>query len=75
MFRDAIGSETKAKYTTSAVGGIMVVMTLITIPLMDRLGRRTLHMTGLAGMAVFSVLVTITLNFRVSFSFYLYFDC
>ncbi|CAG5125327.1 unnamed protein product, partial [Candidula unifasciata] len=61
LFSDAIGSESKARYATSAVGAIMVTMTVVTIPLMDRLGRRTLHLTGLAGMAVFSILITVTL--------------
>ncbi|BFZ16244.1 hypothetical protein BsWGS_19283 [Bradybaena similaris] len=61
LFTNVIGSETKARYATSAVGAIMVTMTIVTIPLMDRLGRRTLHLTGLGGMAVFSILVTVTL--------------
>ena len=34
---------------TIGVGAIMVTMTLVTIPLMDRMGRRTLHLIGLAG--------------------------
>ena len=31
----------------------MVTMAVVTIPLMDRLGRRTLHLAGLAGMLFF----------------------
>lgn len=65
LFTNVIGSETKARYATSAVGAIMVTMTIVTIPLMDRLGRRTLHLTGLGGMAVFSILVTVTLALQV----------
>ncbi|XP_005102920.2 solute carrier family 2, facilitated glucose transporter member 1 [Aplysia californica] len=61
LFEEAGMSETDAKYTTSAVGAVMVTMTLITVPLIDRLGRRTLHLAGLGGMAVFSVLITISL--------------
>ena len=43
-------AESDAPYATLGVGAIMVVMTIVTIPLMDRLGRRPLHLTGLAGM-------------------------
>ena len=43
----------------------MVVMTLVTIPLMDRAGRRSLHLVGLAGMFVFSILFTVALALRV----------
>ena len=39
-------------------------MTLVTIPLMDRLGRRTLHLTGLAGIVICSIMITIALNFQ-----------
>ena len=38
-----------AAYSTLGVGAIMVAMTVVTIPLMDRAGRRTLHLIGLAG--------------------------
>ena len=33
-------SETSAKYATIGIGSVMVLMTLISIPLMDRSGRR-----------------------------------
>lgn len=58
------------------VGAIMVCMTLVTIPLMDRAGRRTLHLWGLGGMFAFSILMTISLLLVVllklikSFNFY-----
>ncbi|KAK7096145.1 hypothetical protein V1264_005480 [Littorina saxatilis] len=55
---------TAATHATSGVGGTMVLMTLITIPLMDRVGRRTLHLVGLAGMFVFSILITVALALR-----------
>ena len=41
----------------------MVVMTLVTIPLMDRVGRRTLHLVGLVGIIVCSIMITIALNY------------
>lgn len=53
-----------AQYATIGVGAILVTMTLVTIPLMDRLGRRTLHLTGLAGIVICSIMITIALNFQ-----------
>lgn len=53
-----------AAHATSGIGAIMVTMTLITIPLMDRVGRRTLHLLGIGGMFIFSVLITVTLALK-----------
>lgn len=36
----------QAKWATIGVGGVMVTMTLVSIPLMDKMGRRTLHLWG-----------------------------
>lgn len=44
----------------------MVVMTLVSIPLMDRTGRRTLHLYGLGGMFIFSIFITISFLIKVS---------
>ena len=46
-------AKSDAPYATLGVGAIMVTMTIVTIPLMDRLGRRTLHLAGLTGMLLF----------------------
>lgn len=51
-----------AQYGTMGVGAIMVTMTIVTIPLMDRLGRRTLHLVGMIGMIICTILITIALN-------------
>ena len=40
----------------------MVAMTLVTIPLMDRLGRRVLHLGGLGGMCAMAILIVIAQN-------------
>ena len=40
----------------------MVTMTIVTIPLMDKLGRRTIHFIGITGMIICSILITIALN-------------
>merc|ERR1719186_2437207 len=46
FFESAGISSDNAKYGNLGVGAIMVTMTVVTIPLMDRLGRRVLHMVG-----------------------------
>lgn len=51
---------------TIGIGVIMVAMTLLTMPLMDRMGRRTLHLYGLGGMFIFSVFITISFLTKVS---------
>ena len=65
LYKDAGLDAASATHATSGVGGVMVLMTLITIPLMDRAGRRTLHLIGLGGMCLFSVLITVALALKV----------
>ncbi|KAK3776225.1 hypothetical protein RRG08_062408 [Elysia crispata] len=64
LFQDAGLSEHAAKYTTSALGVVMVTMGILTVPLVDRAGRRTLLLLGLGGMAVMGALVTAGLALR-----------
>jgi len=66
IFTSAGVSEDHAVFATMGVGLIMVIMTLISIPLMDSLGRRTLHLYGLAGMFLASIFLTISLLVKVS---------
>lgn len=61
LFMSAGLSEAVSHYATMGVGVIMVVMTLVSIPLMDRAGRRTLHLYGLGGMFICSIFITISL--------------
>lgn len=62
FFTEAGIEETKAKYANLGVGAIMVAMTLVTVPLMDRLGRRFLHLLGLGGMFIMTILIIIAQN-------------
>jgi len=62
FFESAGISVDDAKYANLGVGAIMVTMTLVTIPLMDRLGRRILHLVGLVGMCVMAILIVIAQN-------------
>ncbi|XP_074661294.1 solute carrier family 2, facilitated glucose transporter member 1-like [Tubulanus polymorphus] len=64
IFESAGLSPTNAGYATIGVGCIMVVMTIVSIPLMDRAGRRTLHLTGLSGMFIFSIVMTLMLALK-----------
>jgi len=59
-------TEESAKFATIGIGVIMFVMTLVSLPLMDRAGRRTLHLYGLGGMFIFSVFITISFLIKVS---------
>lgn len=52
----------KARLASIGVGSILFVMALVSIPLMDRLGRRTLQLWGLGGMMVSSILMTVALT-------------
>ncbi|ESO81904.1 hypothetical protein LOTGIDRAFT_198401 [Lottia gigantea] len=63
-FQDAGLDTNTAIHATSGVGAVMVVMTIVTIPLMDKVGRRTLHLAGLGGMFVSSILITVTLSLK-----------
>jgi MFS family permease len=58
-------TEERAKFATIGIGAIMVGMTLMSIPLMDRTGRRTLHLYGLGGMFIFSIFITISFLIKV----------
>ncbi|XP_042906420.2 glucose transporter type 1 isoform X2 [Parasteatoda tepidariorum] len=65
-------TESVSHYATMGVGVIMVVMTLVSIPLMDRAGRRTLHLYGLGGMFICSIFVTISLLVKLLYSWVTY---
>lgn len=67
-------TDQTAKFMTIGIGAIMVVMTIVIMPLMDRMGRRTLHLYGLGGMFIFSIFITISFLIKVRWSlFNLYF--
>ncbi|XP_071804996.1 solute carrier family 2, facilitated glucose transporter member 1-like [Asterias amurensis] len=54
-------TQENAMYATLSTGGVMVLMTIVSVPLMDRSGRRALHLFGLGFMAVWASLLTIFL--------------
>ncbi|XP_033096081.1 glucose transporter type 1-like isoform X2 [Anneissia japonica] len=61
IFEDAGIEPEKSAYATLSTGSVMVIMTIVTIPLMDRVGRRTLHLWGLALMILWASILTVSL--------------
>jgi MFS family permease len=59
---------TVGPYATVGVGIILVLITLVSGSLMDRAGRRTLHLLGLFGTWLCSLLLTVTFVFTVNIS-------
>ncbi|XP_034254156.1 glucose transporter type 1 isoform X6 [Thrips palmi] len=58
-----------AKFATIGIGVIMLFMTVVSIPMMDRTGRRTLHLYGLGGMFIFSIFITISFLIKEFFGY------
>ncbi|XP_072047277.1 solute carrier family 2, facilitated glucose transporter member 3-like [Amphiura filiformis] len=61
LFISAGVPEDLAAYVTLSTGCVMVSMTIVSIPLMDKAGRRTLHLWGLGIMFIWSILLTVSL--------------
>ncbi|XP_044612334.1 solute carrier family 2, facilitated glucose transporter member 3 isoform X1 [Equus asinus] len=59
IFRDAGVQE--PIYATIGAGVVNTIFTVVSLFLVDRAGRRTLHMIGLGGMAFCSILMTVSL--------------
>jgi SP family facilitated glucose transporter-like MFS transporter 1 len=65
IFRSAGLDEEGAKYATLGMGTMNVLMTLVSVFIVERFGRRVLHMTGLMIMAVTSTLIVFFLTMQV----------
>lgn len=59
-------SKVGAKYATLGMGTLNVIMTLISLFLVEVFGRKTLLLIGFAAMFFDTVLLTIALTFAVS---------
>uniref|UniRef100_A0A8C6SI21 Solute carrier family 2, facilitated glucose transporter member 5 n=1 Tax=Neogobius melanostomus TaxID=47308 RepID=A0A8C6SI21_9GOBI len=57
----ATAGVTQPIYATIGAGVVNTVFTVVSLFLVERAGRRTLHLIGLAGMAVSALLMTISL--------------
>lgn len=61
IFQNAGLSYEAAVNATLGMGTVNVLMTLVSMVLVDKAGRKTLHLTGLAGMMIITLLLTISL--------------
>ncbi|KAK0065354.1 solute carrier family 2 facilitated glucose transporter member 1 [Biomphalaria pfeifferi] len=64
IFISAGLSKETSQYATVATGVVKVMMTFISALIMDRAGRRTLHMIGLVGMCISSVVLVVCLSLQ-----------
>ncbi|XP_004417409.1 PREDICTED: solute carrier family 2, facilitated glucose transporter member 3-like [Odobenus rosmarus divergens] len=71
IFRDA-GIE-EPIYATIGAGVVNTIFTVVSLFLVERAGRRTLHMTGLGGMAVCSIFMTISLLLKDEYNWMSFF--
>ena len=61
---ESAGLETyDSQYATIGLGAIRLIMTIVAIYLIEKLGRRTLHLIGLAGVVISSIMITIALQY------------
>ena len=62
-FFESAGIDARiSQYATIGINSAFVTMTLVVMPLMDRLGRRTLYLFGMSGLIVCMVMITVALN-------------
>ncbi|XP_029308175.1 solute carrier family 2, facilitated glucose transporter member 3 isoform X1 [Cottoperca gobio] len=57
---------TEPIYATIGAGVVNTIFTVVSLFLVERAGRRTLHLIGLGGMAIFALIMTISLSLVVS---------
>lgn len=66
IFMSAGLNEENASYATMGMGFINVLMTIVSLVLVERAGRKTLLLVGFCGMTIDTVLLTIAMVFAVS---------
>ena len=71
IFRSAGLSAETALFATIGMGAVNVGMTVVSVILVEKAGRRTLLLVGYSGMAVFITLLTISNLLFVSPIFFL----
>ena len=65
IFQNAGLFHAAAQYATIGTGVVNVAMTFVSAILVDRAGRRTLHLFGLGGMWVFAIILTVAFLWQV----------
>ncbi|XP_013790208.2 solute carrier family 2, facilitated glucose transporter member 1-like, partial [Limulus polyphemus] len=66
IFESAGLSKETSLYATLGMGSINVLMTVVSLVLVERAGRRTLHLIGLAGMGIITLILTICMALKTS---------
>ncbi|CAF0758975.1 unnamed protein product [Adineta ricciae] len=61
IFKTAGYDKSQSEYANLGLGATNIVVTIISVFLMDRLGRRILHLTGITGMFFTSLILVISL--------------
>lgn len=72
IFSSAGLNKSMALASTLIMGGINVLMTILSMALVERAGRRTLYIIGLAGLTVITILITVCLSFTKTGAFFAY---
>ncbi|XP_013008458.1 solute carrier family 2, facilitated glucose transporter member 3-like isoform X2 [Cavia porcellus] len=70
IFKDAGVQE--PIYATIGAGVVNTIFTVFSVFLVESVGRRSLHMTGLGGMAVCSIIMTVSLLLKSTYNFMSY---
>lgn len=66
IFQSAGLKDDVPVYATLGMGVINVLMTIVSMVLVEKAGRKTLHLFGLAGMMIITLLLTICMALTVS---------
>ena len=66
IFMDAGLTSELAMRATLGVSVVNVVMTIVSLVLVERAGRKTLHLIGLGGMAVLTIVLTVSTDLQES---------
>ncbi|XP_041377379.1 solute carrier family 2, facilitated glucose transporter member 3-like [Gigantopelta aegis] len=64
IFMNAGLDHSDAQYATVGTGVVNMLMTFVSALLVDRAGRRTLHLIGLGGMFVFSLVLSVAIVYQ-----------
>jgi len=59
-------NDISAQYATLAMGSVNVLMTLVSLVLVERAGRKTLLLVGFVGMFIDTLLLGICIGYAVS---------
>ncbi|KAF5288912.1 hypothetical protein FQA39_LY03791 [Lamprigera yunnana] len=69
IFKDAHLKQDDAQYATLGMGGLNVFMTVVSLILVEKAGRKTLLLVGFAGMTVVVSILTITMVYSENSEF------